>query len=677
MNIRTGILLVIVTLFSNMAIPLYAQNNTDSTSLDRVMSYRRRMSNPMDTIASDIYVRYYYDTQKRNIALGLVPTLNAIARGGRKFAGETYSEILVADGALVDATRLLDVGTVPHNKSTFPTMLRYLMPNIYEKSLLNKQLLSPFNRHNRKLYRYHTSSAGEGEEKIAFRPRHYNTQLVSGSAIVDKETGRVISVRLSGEYDMVRFRIDALMGDSGQYSLFPQKCDIEAKFHFLGNKIITLYHSSYDNGALLPDTVADQHNDTLMSEVRPEPLPENIKEIYDAYYAAMRLADSTQSEESTKQQRKQDRRDLLKHYFINRTNGSFGSGGQGSFRFSPIINPLYLSYSKRKGISYKMTFAGSYDFTERLELALNFKAGYSFKQHQFYFTVPLRMYYNRKRNDYVMAEVGNGNRISYSNIINNMDGEPMDSSILKRADMNYFTDLYLNVVCNYNITRRLSVKPGLIFHRRSAVDTEGFALADLQTKYYSFAPKLEVRYIPIGARGPVFTADYERGVKVGKANMVYERYEFDASWLRRFNMLRSLSLRVGGGFYSTRKENAYFLDYVNFRDESIPVGWNDNWSGEFQLLRSSWYNSSRYYVRTNFTYESPMMMLARIPFVGNLMEMERIYVNTLFIDRLHPYVEYGYGFTNRFFSAGLFLATRNSKYSGIGFRIALELFRDW
>ena len=37
----------------------------------------------------------------------------------------------------------------------------------------------------------------------------------------------------------------------------------------------------------------------------------------------------------------------------------------------------------------------------------------------------------------------------------------------------------------------------------------------------------------------------------------------------------------------------------------------------------------------------------------------------------------GYGFTNRLFSIGIFVATRNIEYDGIGCRVGLELFRDW
>ena len=84
-------------------------------------------------------------------------------------------------------------------------------------------------------------------------------------------------------------------------------------------------------------------------------------------------------------------------------------------------------------------------------------------------------------------------------------------------------------------------------------------------------------------------------------------------------------MRIGTGFYLHRHHKAYFLNYENFKENNIPGGWNDDWSGEFELLRSDNYNASNYYIRANFTYESPLLLLSWLPLVGNYMETERIY----------------------------------------------------
>ena len=169
-----------------------------------------------------------------------------------------------------------------------------------------------------------------------------------------------------------------------------------------------------------------------------------------------------------------------------------------------------------------------------------------------------------------------------------------------------------------------------------------------------------------------------RGIKgFLKANTEYEKYEFDAQYKRPLPSLSSLQMRLGAGFYSHKGKDSYFLDYSNFKENNIPGGWNDNWANEFELLNSNWYNASKYYVRANLTYESPILLVAWIPWVGRFIEKERIYMNILDINRLHPYIEYGYGIATHIFSAGIFTAQQNGHFDGIGVRFGIELFRQW
>ncbi len=669
-------LLLVVILFLGVTQRIYPQSkSTKSIILNRVMTYKDREKIPDDTIKTNVYLRYYFNRVKKNATLNIIPTMYAISRGGKEFAGESYNDVLINDGEMIKSTRRLNISTIPHFKNTMPTLVKYLTPDVYDKTLLDNQLLSPFNSHNQKLYKYKIIEIDDTHAEITFHPKRRNTQLVSGSATVNSETGQILRVKLNGEYDMINFHIDALMGKQGPRSLYPETCDINSTFRFLGNKITCSYHSVFDNLVTLPDTLVDSHDVALMDELRPTPLPDNIEEIYVR-------ADSIAKEKALRDSPKKERWhrilwDLIGDNLVNRIKGNFGTDNQGSFRLSPIINPLYLGYSNSKGITYKFKLNASYAFTPSQEISLNFRAGYSFKQHQFNFTTPITYTFNRKHNGYVQYEIGNGNRITYANIVNHIKNDHPDVQNLDSVNMKYFKDFHMKLVANYDITPKWGGQVGLVFHKRSAVDRGAFHEAGLQARYYSFAPMLELKYRPYGYKGPIFTVDYERGIHAGLADMEYERFEFDASWLRKFNRLRSLSMRLGGGFYTSQNKSSYFVDYTNFRDETIPVGWNDDWSGEFQLLRSEWYNSSKYYIRGNVTFESPLMALSLIPYVGRLMELERVYMNFIFVDHLHPYIEYGYGFTNRFFSFGVFLATKNLAYDRIGCRFAIELFNDW
>ena len=137
-----------------------------------------------------------------------------------------------------------------------------------------------------------------------------------------------------------------------------------------------------------------------------------------------------------------------------------------------------------------------------------------------------------------------------------------------------------------------------------------------------------------------------------------------------------MNYRVGSGFYTHRRSN-YFVDYLNFRDKNIPSGWEDEWSGQFQLLKSRWYNESNYYLRGHVSLESPLLALTWLPGVGRVLESECVYISTLSIEHIKPYFELGYGFTNRYFSAGFFASFVNSHYEAFGCRFTLELFKRW
>ena len=109
---------------------------------------------------------------------------------------------------------------------------------------------------------------------------------------------------------------------------------------------------------------------------------------------------------------------------------------------------------------------------------------------------------------------------------------------------------------------------------------------------------------------------------------------------------------------------------------TIPGGWNDDWSGGFELLRSDNYNASNYYIRANFTYESPLLLLSWLPLVGHYMETERIYFSALDVRNAHPYLELGYGFTSRVVSVGFFVSNGKNNRS-VGCKFGFELFRHW
>lgn len=675
------ILFVMVSMFvfHTNASAFTGWDSKDSLVMKKLFSYQDSLRDDINGLSMNVYTRFRVYTEKKNKLLLTVPSMYSLAR--RKnihYAGETYSKLTFTDVDQYELKKQLSVGTIPRYKNVFPTITEMFTPDLYEVTIFNDHILSPFNRTNMILYRYGITRFSDNRVEVVFRPRKYNTQLIAGKAIVDEHTGRIISVDFFGEYDMIRFEVNAVMNKEGPLSLLPNSLDVNATFNYLGNKINGSHHVEYNLPLSLPDTIENSHDLALMEKVRPTLLPAYEERMYYLQDSINRARDSVRIPNKKSPLWRRILWDSIGSNILNRIKGNFGNNDQGYFRLSPIFNPLYLGYNPKRGFTYKSKIRANYRFTAEKEIALNARLGYTFKYHQFYFRLPVRYTFRESKHGYVEVEVGNGNRIYNSSIIDKMKEEGIDSVTWMKDNLDYFKDMYTKMFANYDLSEKLSIGGGFTFHRRTAVDRKVFDEVNKPSAYHSLAPKVETQFRPWGWKGPIFTVYYEQGIKgLGKSDMNYGRLESDAIWQLRFPRLRSLSMRLGGGAYTMKDKNCYFLDYENFREDNMPGGWNDDWTGEFQLLSRTYYNYSDFYVRANMTYESPLMLISRIPIVGKIIEMERIYVSYLVAKSLYPYSEWGYGFTNRLFSIGLFVATKNMKYDGFGCRIGFELFRDW
>ena len=342
-------------------------------------------------------------------------------------------------------------------------------------------------------------------------------------------------------------------------------------------------------------------------------------------------------------------------------------------KLSPILEPQYISYSASKGFAYKMKFCAEYYTGLNSGIYFNPNIGYNFKLKQFYFNVPLRYSYDNEKNNFVELLWRNGNRIGSGVVVDEIKNENGLAEV--PADLDLFKDEEWRLYNNTKVSEKLTVEAGIVYHRREADNPSGMELFNKPTVYRSLAPSLGVHVRP-WKRGPLFTVDYERAIKMSGFIIDYERWETDISHKYYMSSLTTINYRLGGGLY-TRKNSNYFTDFANFRDNNLPEGWNDDWTGDFQLLDSRLYNESQYYVRSNISFESPLMVTAFLPFVGRYVDQERFYWSGLLIEHSRPYSELGYGFSSRYFSMGLFASFFNLQYQQFGTKFTFELFRRW
>ncbi len=673
-------------LIMNTLLPVLADGTPRMDFIQRIYQYASTVDTSTainDTTYS--YTRFKLNVERKNPTLLLVPSVYAIAHSGqREYVGETYRRVTMHRFGDYDTKQLLHTTTVPHRRHTMKGVIKYLTPNIYNETIIDGNLLSPFNRKNKKLYHYTTETLQEGPIHITYKPKRQNTQLVTGDALADPITGQILKCSFSGEYDMVNFWLTLYMGKKGYQTLIPEKCDLRIRFRFIRSKITGSYMAYNHLPQVLPDSIENDNDYEKMCYVRPDTLDQHSQELYETMFAKQRERDSIRVVDEKLPRKKNWVKnvmwDVVGDNLLNRIKTSFGMNNQGYVRLNPILNPLYMGYDHRRGFIYKMDLRASYQFSSNRELSARLKAGYAFKQRQFYYRIPIFFYYNKQRNGYVKLEVGNGNRIRSYSVRHDVEQEHPDTTDLNqhRFDLlNEFKQTDLRLIANYELSDYLGLQVGALYQRRVAVNKKAFEEFDYQWKYRSFAPLFQLQIRPWGWSGPVFTADYDRSIKgIMKSNTAYERLEFNAEYIHRFHKLKSLQMRIGTGFYTWKDKKAYFLNYENLQENNLPGGWNDDWSGEFELLRSDTYNTSEYYIRSNLTYESPLLLLSWIPKLGHFMEMERIYLSLLDVKDTHPYMELGYGVKTRLLSCGVFVSNGKGNRV-IGCKFGFELFRQW
>jgi len=647
----------------------FAHNDTDSVTLHRIWNYRRNYTTPLKGHEHNVYMRYVFDVEKRNFLLWLVPTMYVVAKGDRQYISESYCKLRFRDVDDYEVHRQIICGTIPRHRTAMPPLLEFTTPDFYDVTLYPDHCLSPFHHANRIFYYYHIDQQPGDCALVHFRPRTPNTQLVTGHAVVNNTTGQLQSVQLEGEFDMISFKVSALMSKDENYSQLPERCSTDAVFHSAGNRIKANLLTVYNCPETLPDSIRDVKDRARMEQLRPVPLTPNDMNIYRQYDEKVSKSLSEEPQDTVK------RHDWLKEIGwdiigYNLIKGNKTDIGHVTMHVSPLLNPLYFGYSHSHGLSYKLKFGLQYTWNSHRFLTLKPEFGYNFKLNQIFYTVPLRMNYNPKRNGYAELKWANGNHTSNS-ILENDFRERMKDSI----NMPEYKDMLIQAINNVMAFDWLEITSGLIFHKRTALDRNLMKAAGLDDEFRSFGPMLTVKLSP-WYDGPTLTANYERGMNMFGANLTYGRWEFDASYLHRMKCMRILNLRAGTGFYTHRSSN-YFADYTNFRDNNLPTGWEDDWSGQFQLLNSRWYNESDYYFRGHASYESPLLALSHMPLIGHYIESERLYISALSIQHTRPYFEVGYGLSNRLFSIGLFGSFLGSEFQKFGCKVTVELFRRW
>ncbi len=519
----------------------FGKKQVDTKLLQRVFMYANTFpyNEIPDSVPSNVYLKYRTHIDRKNLLLLAIPAMYDVARDRRRdFLNESFSNIVYYKDGKEKTKTLLMYSTVYHSHKLLPVLFENLQPSLYDVTLFKGIILSPLKRSNKRFYHYKSIKYGISQTRFFIRPKIKNTQLVKGWIIIDDSTGKVDRFFFEGEYDMIHFVLQGEMGKSGIKSLLPKRCDIIAKIRTLGNQFRSWITSVYDINCTLPDSIHLSENRNLLDRIRPVPLTTEEEKIIETDDSIRKsntnrssrisnqaiYSDKTKQKESTSSLSEttestseidsasegikkdgwksndsinknltnttnanpQKFKYVSKHIFwdvignniLNDINTNIGDKKQGHIKIHPIFNPFYFGYSRNKGIIYRFDVKGYYNFTPNQSISTRIKMGYSFKWKRLLYNIPVTFTYNQRRNGWVKIEYFNGNRITNSNILDEIKDQKPDSIDWNKLNLDYFNDLGIKVSTNYQIIKNhLDLQSGLVWHRRTAVKKEGFIQA--------------------------------------------------------------------------------------------------------------------------------------------------------------------------------------------------------
>ena len=673
-------------------------------------------SNMIRDYRCDLYLKGHLHVHKANKIIKFVPYMFKLEKGVNDYVYESLSKYHYTAPDIYDRKVQAVSSTFKVSNSRMFDIIDYMRFNIYSPSMMGDKLLSPLSRKASSHYYYMVDSVEQSADGqlllMHVIPRYRSTQLIESRMWVSTSDWSVRYINITGKYGLVGFDISMTMGRD-ECRLLPSLIDLTLDFKFMRNHLEMEYTGwmKYDSVNMVQpgesiekfSRIKDECNlsasysltcdtSTLIvdreqfNRIRPLPLDEDEESLY------MRANEKKRKGEEqalkiahTRQKRNQVLWGQLGEALINSYNIDLSR--VGTIKCSPLINPFLLSYSHSKGLSYRQQFKYNKLFHNGKLLKITPQVGYNFTKKELYAMADCEYVYNPLKNASINFQIGNGNRIYSSVVLDKLKEIPDSLFSFDDVDLDYFKDVNMSLSHSIEITNGLKLWTGVSIHWRYTKSTPEVE-ARVRTSYNSFAPRVRLEYTPgmcyyingnrkinVGSRYPTFVVDMEKGMKIFKHCGRYDRLEMSIGQLIPLKNVRSLAYHVGGGIFS-RQSDMYFVDFVDFSHTNLPQGWNDDIGGSFQMLDNRWYNSSRHYLRANVTYEAPFLLLYPMNKMLSFIQKERIYGGIVFMPHLNPYFEMGYGVATHLFDVGVFMGNEMGKFTSVGFKFTFELFND-
>lgn len=711
--------------------------------LDRIFDFGDNLQPERIHISADIYLRHRMFTHRRGPIVRYIPGMLRLEPGSNEYQTEALLHVQSPPQGHAECKVVAFHSTARYLTADRLSRTPAFFPHLYSAQLFANQVLNPLHRRNKKFYRYaclfSQIQSSSKVVRLMITPLFANDQLTRGYVDVDEESGAILKFKFAYHYRLQRITVMGEMGNSGYEYLIPIRLRILSRFKLLGNRVNEVTDLTTRFNITCPTTlVADstsrydltQQYIVRLDTTRIITSPSYFDSLRTTFFLLPRrnsidlsIFDKWERLDSLNRRLLRNGEDLndslvlcpvessnftvsdknvklerAQNILLSSHSLPLSGNGRTSVKLPPIFTPSMFQWSKSRGISLRsslrFTHYAKHSITDEPTFTFSPSLGYSFKQRQLYYRLPLNVNLLPSANGRVSLEAGGGTQAYNNNqaqdLRKKLEGIAHYDSLLAIIDSYGFHDYrdnYVRADFTFSPLPGLSLSFGPRYHRRVLIGWNELARAEgLDHFLSSIGPRLEVQYTPflyyyrqgnrvkpLYSKWPTFLFCYERGYSLEGKESYYERIEGDIRLRIPLYAMRLLFFRLGGGLYTQHGMNS-FIDYDYFRFNYIQPGWNDDLTGELQLLNNRWYNESRYYLQLTATYESPMLLLARAPFISRIIQSERFYCNTLSVRSLGFYTEVGYGIHTHLLDIGTFMGISPDRSLDFGCKLVLRFF---
>lgn len=657
---------------------------------------------------ADIYIKGRTKIEKSNFLIRFAHHILPVNRKNKDMLFEMISHSQYnAPNIFRHDIKAINGNSIPNQKKQ-QEVLNFLNINVYSSTFYKDELLTPFGKEAFSYYKFKLLETKERNGlnifKIGFTPKEPSQKLVSGILYIKDQQWLIDRVEMNGRYSFADFTLNMAFSKDEEQYILPESADLTLKVSLLGNDIETTYHSNsnykkieWDEAFLVGRkkrsldltnyySVANKEipiisDSSYWNKYRDIPLSSEENELYN-HIATTTSNDSTRSAK-----------------YLELTEDLTGSINldirSTQFRYSGLINPSQLGYSKMNGITYKQKIRLNKTFKNESQLRFRPELGFIFKRKEIFLKLAGEYEYLPERLGYLSLSVGNTYQSYSSAFMKEIKEQVKDSTFnFDNLDLPYFKTYFADFRHNIEVFHGFQAAVGLsYFHRtpseKKTILTEGEDVNDLVNKDYNdFTPVASLTYTPrqyyrmVGKKKeymysyyPTMTVEVARAIPgILNSNGDYCRVEANVQQAIPLGLCRELSYNISGGLYTDQK-SIYFADFRFFAQNYFPDRWSEEMGGKFHLLKREWYNASDKYIQGHFMYESPFILLHLFKKgISKYVMSERFYFGHLWTPVLNNYTEIGYGIGNHIFNVAGFVSFKGKEYQRFGLRFAFELF---